>query len=252
MKKKKISMLHKVSTFASSFQFNPQSTLVHFEQFVRDRCKSGSLGIEEAMGLFNNAIQMRPLPSIYPFSQLLAVISKLKQYSTIITLFKSMGSAGIKATNVTLSTLSNCFCQIGKVDFGFSVVGYIFKSGYEPHIVIFTTFLKGFFKENRVKDAIQLFNKIARKRSWMKLCKFLKICVARGLTPNVITYNSLIDGLCKVGRVAVAQELFMEMQVRGPSPNIYTYSTLVNGLFTNGSYEEAMRLFEKMQIKLLG
>ncbi|KAF6171534.1 hypothetical protein GIB67_018058 [Kingdonia uniflora] len=154
MKKKMISELHKVSTITSSFHFNPQSTLAQFKQFVRDRYGSGNLGIEEAMGLFNDAIQLRPSPSIHQFNQLLGVICKLKLYST--------------------------------VDFGFAVVGNIFKSGFEPHIVIFTTLLKGLFKENRVKDAIQLSNKV--------------------------TYGTIVDGLCKIGNVDQAIKLLKDME----------------------------------------
>ncbi|KAF6163842.1 hypothetical protein GIB67_018050 [Kingdonia uniflora] len=129
------------------------------------------------MGLFNNAIQMRPSPSILLFTVLLGAICKLRQYSTVITMFKAMDSKGIKANTVTFATLINCFCQMGKVDFGLAVVENIFKSTYEPHI--FTTLLKGLFKENRVKDAIQLFNKItengyasvlspARSSAWVR------------------------------------------------------------------------------------
>ncbi|KAF6144477.1 hypothetical protein GIB67_021668 [Kingdonia uniflora] len=142
------------------FDYSFFDSIPHFEYFVRDRCKSGNLGIEEAKCLFDYAIQMRSLPSIFPFTQLLGVLNKLNQYSTVFTLFKTMESEGIKPDLFTFSTLINCFCQMGKVDFGFAVVGNIFKNGFEADIVIFNTLLKGLFKENRVNDAIQLFCKI--------------------------------------------------------------------------------------------
>ncbi|KAF6153366.1 hypothetical protein GIB67_003556 [Kingdonia uniflora] len=69
---------------------------------------------------------------------------------------------------------------MGKVDLGFAVVGNIFKSGFEPNIIIFTTLLKGLFKENRVKDAIKLFNKITEN----------------GYICTDITYGVMVDGFC--------------------------------------------------------
>ncbi|KAF6160786.1 hypothetical protein GIB67_035987 [Kingdonia uniflora] len=206
MKKKMVSELHKVSTFSSSFHShhsNPRSTIPHFEQFVRERCKSGNLGIEEAMGLFHNSIKMRPSPSILQFNQLLGVICKLRQYSTVITMFKAMDSEGI-----TFGTLINCFCQMGKVDFGFAVVGNIFKSGFEPDIIIFTTLLKALFKENRVKDAIKLFNKIPEI----------------GYSCTDVTYLTMIDGLCKTGNVDQAIKLFKDMEKGNRKPDLITYN----------------------------
>ncbi|KAF6157772.1 hypothetical protein GIB67_017302 [Kingdonia uniflora] len=183
MKKKKIisELPLKVITFTSSFHSHHSNP--HFEQFVRDRCKSGNLGIEEAKDLFDNAIQMRPSPSILLFTQLLGVICKLRQYSTVFTLFQTMESEGIRPDLVTFSTLINCFCQMGKADFVFAVVGNIFKSGFEPNIIIFNTLLKGLFKENRVKDAIQLFYKITEI----------------GYTCDDFTYNISLMDYAKLG-----------------------------------------------------
>ncbi|KAF6136451.1 hypothetical protein GIB67_035010 [Kingdonia uniflora] len=194
-KKMMISQLHKVCTFTSS-SHSHHFTLAHFEQFVRDRCRSGNLEIEEAKDLFDNAIQMRPLPSIYPFNQLLGVLNRLYQYSTVITMFKSMDSVRIRPDLITFGTLINCFYQMGKLDFGFSVVGYIFKSGFEPNIVIFNTLLKGLFKEKRVKDAIKLFYKITEI----------------GYACNVVTYLTMVDGLCKTGNVDQAIKLLNDME----------------------------------------
>ncbi|KAF6160826.1 hypothetical protein GIB67_036027 [Kingdonia uniflora] len=83
---------------------------------------------------------------------------------------------------------------------------------------------------------------------------------SNGLTPDVITYNSLIDGLCEIGRVATAQELFMEMQARGPSPNmengvlkadIVTYSTVIDNMCKSNNVDEAKKLFDSLPSKNL-
>ncbi|KAF6153451.1 hypothetical protein GIB67_003641 [Kingdonia uniflora] len=77
-------------------------------------------------------------------------------------MFRTMNSVRIRPDVSTFTALTKCFCQMGKVDFGFSVVGNIFKSGFEADIVIFTTLLKGLFKENRVKMQSSCFTKLQR------------------------------------------------------------------------------------------
>ncbi|KAL5711816.1 hypothetical protein ACHQM5_014055 [Ranunculus cassubicifolius] len=59
-----------------------------FENFIRDRCKSGNLGADEASSMLNRLIQMRPLPSIYPFNQILGAVVKMKRYSSVFHLVK--------------------------------------------------------------------------------------------------------------------------------------------------------------------
>ncbi|KAF6163841.1 hypothetical protein GIB67_018049 [Kingdonia uniflora] len=95
---------------------------------------------------------------------------------------------------------------MGKLDFGFA--GNIFKNGFEQNIVIFNTLLKGLFKENRVKDAIQLFNKITEI----------------GYACNVVTFGTMVRGLCKTGNVDKAFKLFQDMKNGNCKPDIVMYS----------------------------
>ncbi|KOM32055.1 hypothetical protein LR48_Vigan01g161100 [Vigna angularis] len=43
--------------------------------------------------------------------------------------------------------------------------------------------------------------------------------VEKGLTPNVITCTTLVDGLCKHGEVDITSEL-LEMSEKGLQPNV--------------------------------
>ena len=58
--------------------------------------------------------------------------------------------------------------------------------------------------------------------------------VETGCTPNVITFNTLINGLCREGRVLKAVALLDRMVENGLLPNHITYGTVVNGLCKMG------------------
>ncbi|GMN59813.1 hypothetical protein TIFTF001_028914 [Ficus carica] len=73
----------------------------------------------------------------------------------------------------------------------------------------------------------------------------------KGVVPDVVTYSSLIAGLCKVGKTWPAQDLLHKMQVIGQPPDAQTYAILFDGFCKNGELEEAMTLFCDMEEKKL-
>ncbi|CAI9785716.1 unnamed protein product [Fraxinus pennsylvanica] len=85
--------------------------------------------------------------------------------------------------------------------------------------------------------------------------------------PNLISYATLIHGLCEEGLLDKGKQLFLEMKGKGIRPDLITYSGLIHGLCEGDrghkrdvvSYnvlisgygkihklEEAMRLFKEM------
>ncbi|XLT59838.1 hypothetical protein HN873_052442, partial [Arachis hypogaea] len=60
-----------------------------------------------------------------------------------------------------------------------------------------------------------------------------------GISPNVITYSSLIFGLCLVGQYKEAIDLLSEMVLRNIIPNVRTYSILIDGLCKEGKIKDA-------------
>jgi len=67
--------------------------------------------------------------------------------------------------------------------------------------------------------------------------------------PNVVTYNTLMGGFCRVGRPKNALELLHEMQGCGQHPDCQTYSILLDGLCKNLYFQEAMTLLHEMEDK---
>uniref|UniRef100_A0A6N2MK82 Amine oxidase domain-containing protein n=1 Tax=Salix viminalis TaxID=40686 RepID=A0A6N2MK82_SALVM len=73
----------------------------------------------------------------------------------------------------------------------------------------------------------------------------------KALPPDTVTYNTLMQGLCQVGRPQEALNLFMEMCSYGLLPDLTTYSILLDGFCKHGHLDEALKLLKAMQEKKL-
>lgn len=64
------------------------------------------------------------------------------------------------------------------------------------------------------------------------------------IIPNVKMYTSLIYGWCKINRIDMAERFLGEMIERGVEPNVVTYNVLLNGVCRRASLHPSER-FEK-------
>ncbi|KAI5326658.1 hypothetical protein L3X38_035732 [Prunus dulcis] len=72
-----------------------------------------------------------------------------------------------------------------------------------------------------------------------------------GCPPDSDTYGTLINGLCKLGKIGEAKELFNEMETKGCLPSVVTYTSLIHGFCQTNNLDEAVGLFEHMKTKCL-
>jgi leucine-rich PPR motif-containing protein len=56
----------------------------------------------------------------------------------------------------------------------------------------------------------------------------------RGIPPNVVTYTTVIDGLCKAQAVDRAEGVFQQMIDKGVKPDNDTYISLIHGYLSIG------------------
>ncbi|GKV27860.1 hypothetical protein SLEP1_g36980 [Rubroshorea leprosula] len=68
-----------------------------------------------------------------------------------------------------------------------------------------------------------------------------------GIEPDVITFNTLINGSCVERKVFESRRVFDDMVRDGFHLDLITYSTLENGLCKIGKSGEAVRLMQRME-----
>uniref|UniRef100_A0A0A9CRE8 PROP1-like PPR domain-containing protein n=1 Tax=Arundo donax TaxID=35708 RepID=A0A0A9CRE8_ARUDO len=66
---------------------------------------------------------------------------------------------------------------------------------------------------------------------------------ALGCEPTIRTYNSLVGGLCYVGRLEEALDLLNKLKDSPKTPDIYTFTIVLDGFCKVGRTEEAMAIF---------
>ncbi|KAI3787435.1 hypothetical protein L1987_41898 [Smallanthus sonchifolius] len=139
-------------------------------------------------------------------------------------------------------------------------------------------FVLGFLRKMNVDDVSEEFKFKLSVRCYntllMCLSRFLMIddmkCVFLEMLddevmPNIYTYNSMVNGYCKLGEVDVAgfaliqalcsrgsveeaHELVNSLKVKGLKVNEVLYTTLIDGYFQIGKADTGLTLFNKMLI----
>ncbi|XP_062230339.1 pentatricopeptide repeat-containing protein At3g22470, mitochondrial-like [Phragmites australis] len=84
---------------------------------------------------------------------------------------------------------------------------------------------------------LRLFDKAYEVVRWM---------AASGVAPDVVTYSTLISGLCSAGRVAEALGVLDLMLEEGCQPNAHTYTPIMHAYCVSGRIHEAKELLETM------
>ncbi|KAI8561104.1 hypothetical protein RHMOL_Rhmol04G0311000 [Rhododendron molle] len=110
---------------------------------------------------------------------------------------------------------------------------------------------------NDVQDAEALLNRMTQMRPFPPISQINKAlgCITRmgglfkrGYTPDVVTFNTLINGLIIEDRTAEAVELFKKLvRNRDIEPNVVMYGAIVNGLCKIGNTIMAIRLLRIME-----
>ncbi|TVU02766.1 hypothetical protein EJB05_51724, partial [Eragrostis curvula] len=129
-----------------------------------------------------------------------------------------------------LVQLSENLCKNMKGDEMWGIFTLLLEKGYcnnsrDYHLVV--SFLG---KAGKVREAYDVLKEMKRKR----------------LEPDISSYNSLMEALCRNDLLRPAKKLWDEMFTIGCSPNLQTYNILITKFAEIGVIEEVQQLFDHM------
>lgn len=138
--------------------------------------------------------------------------------------------------------------------------------GFSPDVNTFNSLLNPLVKLGSLEECWDLYYQMKRLKVLPNtytynmlicaLCKGQDVIKANkfleeieneyGFSPDIVTYNTILNGYCKRRRLNAAFHLFDVMPLRGIEPNLVSYTTMIGGLCRDERLRDARKLFDKM------
>ncbi|KAH0986186.1 hypothetical protein GBA52_013363 [Prunus armeniaca] len=212
-----------------------------YNAVIKGFCDLGLL--DEARSLHLDISKLDCFPNACTYTILICGMCKNGLVGEAQQIFNEMEKLGCVPSVVTFNALIDGLCKASKLEEA-HLLFYKMEIGRNPSL-----FLRLSQGSNRITDSASLQMKVEQlceSGLILKAYKLLTLLADSGVTPDIITYNILINGFCKAGNINGAFKLFKDMQLKGLSPDSITYGTLIDGLQRVDREEDAFVVFDQM------
>ncbi|XP_060192593.1 pentatricopeptide repeat-containing protein At1g77405 [Lycium barbarum] len=165
--------------------------------------------VNEALATFYRMKQFHCKPDVYAYNTLIYALCRVGNFKKAKFLFEQMELPGFRCPPdvFTYTILISSYCRYGM--------------------------------ETGCRKAI-------RRRIW-EANHLFRIMLFKGFVPDVVTYNSLINGCCKTNRIERATELLDDMVKRGIAPNRITHNSFIRYYSVTNEVDKAIEMLRRMQ-----
>ncbi|XP_065860109.1 pentatricopeptide repeat-containing protein At5g16420, mitochondrial-like [Euphorbia lathyris] len=183
-----------------------------------------------------------------------------------------MNDMEVEPNDATYGVIIEAFCKEKRAGEALNLFDEIIQRDYTPNPGLCRKVIDVLCEEGKVEEACELWKRVFEKIhtpgnamysspgnviistliNW--LCKEGKLGEAKKLfdefeqsaTPSLITYNALIAGMCEKGELSEVRRLRDVMAKRGSKPNAFTYNMLIKGFSKVGNTKEGVRILKEM------
>ncbi|KAF3606401.1 hypothetical protein DY000_02045017 [Brassica cretica] len=178
---------------------------------------------------------------------------------------------GFSVSVHALNNFMGCLINLNEIDWFWSVYKGMDGLGYVENVNTFNLVIYSFCKECKLLEALSVFYRMLKRGVWPNVVSFnmmidgackvgdmefalellgkMRVMSGGFVSPNDVTYNTVVNGFCKIGRLDLAERIRGEMVKSGVECNERTYGALVDAYGRRGSTDEALRLCDEMTSK---
>ncbi|KAH0906676.1 LOW QUALITY PROTEIN: hypothetical protein HID58_038503 [Brassica napus] len=213
---------------------------------------------EKAFGLLGKMMKEGIEPSLITFTAIMRGLCKRGRLEEAFRLFDRVLSMGMDVDEFVYVTLIDGVCRKGDLNRAFALLGDMEERGVKPSVLAYNAVINGLCRAGRVSEADEISKGVLGDvvtYTFLLIGAYGEAHVLYGampemeLTPDAVTYTTMIEGCCRAGQIEEALEVFDELRKssRGITLNIITYNSLINGLCQQGCLVEALRLFDSLE-----
>ncbi|CAH8355355.1 unnamed protein product [Eruca vesicaria subsp. sativa] len=234
-----------------------EPSLITFTSIMRGLCRKG--GVDEAFELFDRVLSMGIEVDEFVYVTLIDGVCRRGDLNRAFALLGDMEQRGVKPSVLTYNTVINGLCKAGRVSEADEI-----SRGVLGDVVTFTTLLDSYIKDENVDGVLEVRRRFVEAKIPMDLvmCNILlKAFLLVGdygeahvlyrampemeLTPDAVTYSTMIDCCCKAGQIDEALEIFDELRKSSVSSAV-CYNRIIGALCKKGMFETATEVLMEM------
>jgi leucine-rich PPR motif-containing protein len=176
------------------------------------------------------------MPDPHVFSGLLKVLNKAHQPDKALHYFAEIARRGLTPNTSCFSALIAALGTAGRVDDAERHFAQMARLGVVPNAYCFSALIAALGTAGRVDDAERHFAQMARL----------------GVAPNLHCFSALISGFAEAGRVDEAERWFGKITTMGRlTPDLVSYNALIQANQAARRPEKAVELLQEMTRKVL-
>ncbi|XP_015088000.1 pentatricopeptide repeat-containing protein At2g17525, mitochondrial [Solanum pennellii] len=206
------------------------------------------------------------MPNADTYNGLISGLCESKMLDLALEMLNEMKRVGINWNFVTYDTLIHGLCSGGRVENGLKILEVMKddKGVSTVHISPYNNVIYGFYKENRLEEALVFLRKMENlfPRAVNRSVRILGFCengnidearkvydqmVKEGVMPSALVYANLVSGYCSKECIKGAFDLMNEMIERGYLPVASTLNDVIILLCKQGKVGKASKLMENIK-----
>ncbi|KAG0546390.1 hypothetical protein BDA96_02G443600 [Sorghum bicolor] len=174
-------------------------------------------------------------PDRYSYNQMLKGLCKAHQLDRAFGFVSDHMEVGGFCDIVSCNILIDAFCKAKKVTSALKLFKEMGYKGIQADAVTYGTLINGLYGVGYCNLAEEIFEQMLKAQM-----------IQKEVSPDVITFNTLIYWLGKSSRAIEAVDLFRDMRARGVEPDSLTFRYLISGLLEEGKATLAYEVWEYM------
>ncbi|MED6136252.1 hypothetical protein PIB30_054378 [Stylosanthes scabra] len=203
------------------FERMPEKDLITWTAMISGFSKSGRVG--KAMELFG----MLPEKDTFVWTAVISGFVTNKVYWEALYWYAQMNREGCKPNPLTISSVLAASAAVVALNQGLQIHACVLKMSLECDLSVQNSLISFYSKCGNVMDAYRIFLDVAE--------------------PNVICYNSIINGFAQNGFGEEALNIYKNMQNEGLEPNGVTFLAALSACTHTGLIEQGWNLFDAMK-----
>ncbi|CAD6253393.1 unnamed protein product [Miscanthus lutarioriparius] len=225
-----------------------------------------------AVALFNRASRADGpqvlSPTVCTYGILMDCCTRAHHPEQTLAFFGQVLKTGLGVNTIMITNLLKGLCEAKRTYEALDILLHRMPElGCVPDVFSYCILLKSLCNNGKSGQAYELLRMMAERKAACspdvvayntvidgffkegdvaKACDLFNEMVQRGISPNLATYNSVVHALCKARAVDKAEAILRQMVDKGVLPNNRTYNNLIYGYSSMGQWKEAVRVFKEM------